>query len=47
MNKCKFCSDTALVYHYYLCDSKNVKNVVSGRKEKNMSKLIWQLYNDN
>ena len=19
--KCKFCGDTALVYHYYICDS--------------------------
>jgi hypothetical protein len=24
-----------------------VKNVASGRKEKNMSKLIWELYHDN
>jgi len=22
MNKCKFCNSIALVYHYYICDSK-------------------------
>ena len=22
MSKCKFCGNTKLVYHYYICDSK-------------------------
>ena len=22
MSKCKFCGNTTLVYHYYICDSK-------------------------